>query len=442
MTTPTLLLTPRRTALLADHDNALDVLLRIQAPELPADQAPQRQPLNIALVIDRSGSMSGQPLEEAKRCAEFVIDGLTASDRACVVVYDNRIDTLVPVTRMTDRETLRSAVRAVTSGGNTDLHGGWLRGAELLAPLTSTDTISRVILLSDGCANAGLTETPAIAAQCRELAAAGVTTSTYGLGRGFNEELMVAMAQGGQGNHYYGQTADDLMDPFREELALLNALCARNLQLTVNAASGVRMELLNDYAKTGEWTWRLPDLAYGSEAWALVRLHLTVAQVAALGADGGTALVTASVRYDDLGGEPRAIEPQSLALKALSAAAFGAVAEDPLVKRRAVELEAAQIQQTARKAALAGDWASVEQLLGQVDELGADNEWVREVVVELRRLASRRDEAMFAKESMYSSLRMATRLAPVDEANKSATAAVPDFVRRKSSQGKRDPERG
>ena len=129
MTTPTLLLTPRRTALLADHDNALDVLVRVQAPDLPAEQVPKRSPLNIALVIDRSGSMSGQPLDEAKRCAEFVIDGLTAADRASLVVYDNNVNTLVPLTALTDREVFRRAIRAVTSGGMTNLHGGWLAGA-------------------------------------------------------------------------------------------------------------------------------------------------------------------------------------------------------------------------------------------------------------------------------------------------------------------------
>lgn len=311
MTTPTLLLTPRRTALLADHDNALDVLVRIQAPELPAGEAPKRPPLAIALVIDRSGSMSGQPLEEAKRCAQFVIDGLAATDKASLVVYDDHVQTLVPVAPMSERDALRRAIGGLDSGGSTDLHGGWLRGAETLAPLAGPETLSRVILLSDGCANHGLTDPTAIAAQCGELAGAGVTTSTYGLGRGFNEELMVAMARAGRGNSYYGQTAEDLMDPFREELELLNALCARGLELKLAAAAGVRLEVLNDYTQGGEGAWRLPDLAYGAEAWALVRVHLPKATVAAVAAGSVESLLTASLRYADVAGEPRAIQPSS-----------------------------------------------------------------------------------------------------------------------------------
>ena len=122
----------------------------------------------------------------------------------------------------------------------TNLHGGWFQGAETLAPHTKDDVTSRVILLSDGCANHGLTDPDQIYAQCADLARAGVSTSTYGLGHGFNEELMIGMARHGQGSSYYGQTADDLMDPFREEFELLNALCARRLRLEI--AAGRRRE--------------------------------------------------------------------------------------------------------------------------------------------------------------------------------------------------------
>src|SRR5688572_10377293 len=147
MTPPTLIQTPRRRALLAGHDNLLEVLVRIQAPEaLPALQ-PKRLPLHVALVIDRSGSMSGRPLQEARRCAAHVIDGLQPADVASVVTYDEHVETLVPAGPVGDRSRFHAALRAVRSGGSTNLHGGWLRGAETLAPLTSAGTLSRVILL-------------------------------------------------------------------------------------------------------------------------------------------------------------------------------------------------------------------------------------------------------------------------------------------------------
>jgi Ca-activated chloride channel family protein len=104
------------------------------------------------------------------------------------------------------------------------------------------------------------------------MADAGVGTSTYGLGQGFNEELMTAMARAGRGNAYYGQTAEDLMDPFREEFDLMSALCARRLRLAVAPARGVRVEILNQYRTDAEGRTMLLDLAYGGEAWAVMRL--------------------------------------------------------------------------------------------------------------------------------------------------------------------------
>ena len=101
MTTPKMIITARRPALLAGHDNELDVLVRIQAPDAPAE-LPKRNPLHLSLVIDRSGSMSGQPLDEAKRCAEFGLDGLQPTDRLSVVAYDDHVHTLVPTSPLDD----------------------------------------------------------------------------------------------------------------------------------------------------------------------------------------------------------------------------------------------------------------------------------------------------------------------------------------------------
>jgi Ca-activated chloride channel family protein len=436
MTTPAMIITARRPALLACHDNELDVLVRVQAPDAPAER-PFRNPLHLALVIDRSGSMSGQPLDEAKRCAEFVLDGLQATDRLSLVVYDNQVQTLVPTMLLHDKESARGAIRAIDSGGSTDLHGGWFQGAETLAPHTKENITSRVILLSDGCANHGLLDHDQIHAQCAEFARAGVSTSTYGLGHGFNEDLMIGMARHGQGSSYYGQTADDLMDPFREEFELLNALCARRLRLEIAPAAGVKAKMLNDYVADGDNAWLLPNLAFGGEAWAVIRLRVPSPVAVAEAEAAALALCSFSVRYTTLDGEPRAIQPVPLALPALPASAFGAIAEDDLVARRTDELEAAYLQTKARAAARRGDWAGVARSLKRAERIAANNPWVAESLNELRELAARKDEVMFAKESAFSARAMNIRLAGRDEMGSAYDApASAAYLRRKGSQGK------
>jgi Ca-activated chloride channel homolog len=434
---PTLLATPRRTALLASHDNTLEVLVRIQAPDAPAN-LPQRNPLNLSLVIDRSGSMSGQPLAEARRCAEFVLDGLLPTDRLSLVVYDDEVDTLVPAVPIADgREVVRRAIRGIASGGSTNLHGGWHQGVATLLPFVSPQTVSRVILLSDGCANAGLVDPQAIWAQCTEFAGAGIGTSTYGLGSGFNEDLMIGMARAGHGTSYYGESADDLMDPFREEFDLLNALCARRLQLEIEPAPGVKVTMLNEYAAAAETAWWLPDLAYGGEAWAIVRFKVPKKLVGSSTSDPVT-LGTIALRYTGVDGEPRSLQPAACALPVLPAVAFGAISEDELLLRRLGELEAAGIQLQARRAAMNGDWDTVQRLLRKAEKLGVDNPWVAAVVVELRKLAEQRNEAMFSKASAYGSRRMQSRLAARNESLDAGAVPSAAYLRRKSNQGKSD----
>lgn len=437
MTTPTLVLTPRRAAVLADFDNTFDVLVRVQAPDMPTDAARRRSPLHVALVLDRSGSMAGRPLMEARRCAEFVVNGLCATDRASLTVYDNDVQTLVPLTSAAEKARFADAISQIHEGGMTDLHGGWFAGAGTLAPHTSASVVSRVIVLSDGCANRGLTDPAAIWAQCTELAAAGVSTSTYGLGGNFNEELMIGMARAAGGNSYYGATAEDLMDPFREELALLNALCARQLVLELKTPEGVRAELLNGYVGNQHDGWRLPDLAYSGEAWALVRLTLPKALA---NAGAAVELLDVRVRCADLDGTAQPPLHARLSAPVVAAAAFGAIAEEELVARRADELAAASLSERAREAARKGDWASVDSAIEQVRKLAAANPWLAGTCQALEALALQRDDMMFAKEAAFTSSRMRTRLAAVSESREVfPSSPAPDYLRRKFAQGKATP---
>jgi len=428
---PDLILLPRRSALLAGHRNTLDVLVRIQAPAAP-DRDHVRPSLNLAIVIDRSGSMRGKPLQEALRCAGFMIDGLGPNDRASIIVYDNTVEVLVPSTLVVDRQIFHRALRQVRGGGSTALHDGWLAGAEQVSAHLSPSTISRVLLLSDGQANKGLTDSAAIAQQCAALAEAGVSTSTYGLGRSFNEDLMGEMARLGGGNSYYGQSAEDLMDPFREEFDLLSAMYARQVSLSLTPAAGVTLEVLNGYRRVGG-AWRLPDLAFEGEAWALARLMIP----AEIGdRPESPVLLLASASMIDMDGEPIETNTARLILPSLPAPAFGAVTEDELVRRRAQELEAARYQEQARQAALNGQWDRVQALIIEARSKSADNEWIHESLKVLEGYARTRRTRAFSKEAYYSSRKMRSRLTSQLEQSWSDQEDEPTFLRRKREQGR------
>jgi Ca-activated chloride channel family protein len=436
---PRIILTPLKSALIAGHAQRVQVLVRIQAPDVnptyPAE-INQRPPYHLALVIDRSGSMSGEPLHEAKRCARHIIDQLKPDDRASLVQFDNRVQILVPAQPVADRTALHRALQIIEEGGTTNLHGGWEAGGQSLLEYIQQVGLSRVILLSDGNANVGLTEPERIIQQCAQFADRGVTTSTSGLGSGFNEDLMVAMAKAGQGNHYYGATAQDLFEPFAEEFDLIANLYAGKVRLTLGTPEGVKARLLNDYVvedQRGFPVIRLPDLAWGAEAWAMLELEVPLSRIG----DAPSPLLQLEINATGLQGQLIVFPPAQLKLPTLPAQAWEALLPDPLVLQRLNELEAGKLLEKARTAAQHGDWNRIERLLAEAKQRFADNPWVQEVMNSMAELARQQDQAHFAKEARYSSRRMNTRLAAKEEPLAMlGEAEAPAFLRRKSAQGK------
>lgn len=430
-----IVLVPRRAGLCAGRENTVDVLVRVQAPDAPIGKVSTRPTQTIAVVLDRSGSMDGKPLAEAQRCAEFVATRLRSTDAMSVVQFDNRVERLLPATTIGDGGRVRAAIATIQSGGNTNLHGGWLEGAQTLADIPVSG-LNRVILLSDGCANEGVTDSQEISSQCAAWAAKGITTSTYGLGRSFNEELMVAMARAGGGNHYYGDTAEDLMEPFEQELDLLANLALRQVVLSAPPLGQLKVTMLNDLPPAGDG-WRLPDLAWGAEAWALVQV--TIPADALVGLGSSMAVLEVSVCGNTLEGEPVVLERARLALPVLSQAAFDALPEDELVGRRAAEVAAGRMLIRMRAAAEAGDWAVVEEMLADAHRQFAGNEWVAGILAAMAQVVKSRSRERLMKEARYSSAKLQSRLASKDEmAFSMSMADEPAYLRRKSLQGKKD----
>lgn len=435
---PQVLITPLKPALIMGLAQKIPVLVRVQAPDPDPAQKKDRKPYQLSLVIDRSGSMSGEPLLEAVRCAKHIVDRLDSTDVASLIVFDDRVKTLAPAKPVGDRKALYAALAHVRSGGSTNLHGGWQTGAAEILDGVKQAALSRVILLSDGNANVGeTTDTSEIAALCADAAEKGVTTSTYGLGRVFNEELMVEMGKRGGGNHYYGDTAADLFEPFAEEFDFISNLYARHVRLALAAPEGVKITLLNDYSveqREGFPLVRLPDIPLGAEAWVLVELEIP----AGMALDSGNQLLQAGVTASTPDGAPIAIPDATLTLKSVSIQAWEALLQDPLVVARLTELEAGQFLNQARAAAEHGDWATIQRMIAEGRQRFADNPWVLEVLEGMAEIAKEMDSARFRKEAMYSSRKMSSRVSAKEELlmSMAAESAAPSFLRRKKSQGK------
>lgn len=432
MDKPTMMISPLQAGVPA-AGGAVDMLVRLRAPQRPEGLKTQHQAKRLALVVDRSGSMSGQPLEEALRCVEHIASHLTPQDAMSLVVYDDKVDVLLPMQPVKSMDAVRQAIAGVQSGGMTNLHGGWQAGTQQLLGV-GNHAIARVILLSDGQANVGVTDLTDIEHQCRQWLDRGISTTTVGLGQGFNEDLMIGMARAGGGQNYYGQTAADLYDSFDEELALLQSMMLRDIELKLIPAQGVLVEMLSPVVQQAQGGWRMTDLAWGAESWVAVRLHLSASTVGDV-----RDLLGASVTCTGTEGEVQKLFAPVLQLPALDAAGLAALPHDETVHTRLEELAFAKASGELRELVAKGDRKATQAALAKLQTRFGDHPWLKAKIEQLRELAEHNVE-MMGKEVLYSMHRMSRRLVASDEAaftrDEMESLEMPAFLRKKVSEGK------
>ncbi len=219
---------------------------------------------------------------------------------------------------------------------------------------------------------------------------------------------------------------------------MLGNLCLRDLRLATTVPDGVSVEIVNQLPKT-DTGWRLPDLAWGAEAWAVLRVTVPTGALPPVGQL--CTVLRVAVTGQGLEGDAVSLERVGLSLPVMTAAAFGNLADDELVTRRLVELAAAEALMGMRQAAAANDWARVDALLEAASRQFAGNEWVAAVLEAMRSIAVGRERERAMKEMMYSSSKLRSRLAAKDESVAfclSEASSVPANLRRKPAQGKGD----
>jgi Ca-activated chloride channel homolog len=200
-----------------------------------------RPPVNLALVIDKSGSMAGDRIIKAREAALEAVRRLAPDDLVALVVYDTQVRTLVPAQRVGDGRRLRDAICEIEAGGNTALYGGVTRGAaELRRHLEDERYIKRIILMSDGLANVGPSSPVELGRLGTSLLREGISVTTIGLGLGYNEDLMTRLAQCSDGNTYFVEHSADLPRIFAAELGDVLSVVARRIVIEIEFPRGVR----------------------------------------------------------------------------------------------------------------------------------------------------------------------------------------------------------
>ena len=264
----------------AGREQTVDVLIRITPPALSLDPSSRpnwkgRPDLNLSLVLDRSGSMQGEKMVRARDAAMFCVDQMLPTDRLSVVTFDDHIDVLFPSEPVTNKQSMKDLIARVTARGSTALHEAWVRGGLTVSERMLDQGINRVVLITDGLANVGITNTEEIVTQAMGLYQRGVSTSTIGIGADFNEDLLMPMAQSGGGNAWHVVEPDDMQRIFQVELEGLIAQFAHTVSLSLIPADGVRIvDMLNDFELTETGRYRLPNLQAGSPLDILVELKV------------------------------------------------------------------------------------------------------------------------------------------------------------------------
>jgi Ca-activated chloride channel family protein len=208
--------------------------------DAPAGAKKQRPALNVALVIDKSGSMGGARIEQARRAALLALDRLNDDDILSVVAYDHTVSVLVPATKVSDRDAIRRRIQGLRASGNTALFAGVSKGAEEVRKFLSEERVNRIILLSDGLANVGPSSPGELGRLGASLARDGISVTTIGLGLGYNEDLMTQLAQQSDGNHSFVEEPAELARIFDAELGDVLGVVAQRVEVTIECAPGIR----------------------------------------------------------------------------------------------------------------------------------------------------------------------------------------------------------
>jgi Ca-activated chloride channel homolog len=356
-----------KTGILIDHEpvaagRVVRVLLRV---DVAAPARADRLPLNLSLVLDRSGSMHGEKLQAARAAAALLVRRLAPDDVVSVVAYDDEVHTVAEPAKGAAQAALPRQIERIETGGSTNLSGGWLRGRELVAGNLLARGVNRVILLTDGLANVGIVDPQKLTGLAAQGSKAGITTTTIGFGADYDERLLRAMADAGGGSTYYIENADQAAAIFGDELQDLLDIGAQNVTVTVRPAPAAQLVAVHhDYpsAATGKvLKLELGDIYAREPKPVLIELLVTGDDVA--GDDGPAhGVVVELVVAGDVVTADGGVERHVITLPVMLSPDEGARVE-PEVRREMLLLAAARARTDALAMRERGDFDDAANIL-------------------------------------------------------------------------------
>lgn len=349
--------------LTVEQSHKLYLMARLVADPIPDSH--KRRPLNLSLVIDRSGSMAGDKIEFTRQAAQFLVQHLGSTDQFSIVLYNENVETLLPPEPVIRKDFIIQRLQKIRAGGMTNLSGGWLQGCSLVAQNVREDYINRVILMSDGLMNRGITDESQLINLARNKRDQNVTTTTMGLGADFNEELLIAMADAGGGAFYFIESPESTPLIFQEELRGLLSVVGQNLTVSLIASPNIQnVTQLNTYdlhLNGNVYAFSLGDI-YGDEVKTLI-LELSVP---ALKDIGQQEIARLRFEYDvinESGSDHQTVELPIVVNIVEKQAAL--TSPNPEVGKSVLLLQSARARREAVNVADKGDYLSASQMLRQ-----------------------------------------------------------------------------
>ncbi|KFA59009.1 hypothetical protein A9G48_02655 [Gilliamella sp. wkB18] len=235
-----------------------------------------RVPINLAIVIDRSGSMSGQRIAKAREAAIFAVNMLNEDDTLSIVAYDYDAKVIVPSTKVKNKQKLINLINEnIVAGGGTALFAGLSKGINQVEKQLSKDKVNRIILLSDGQANIGPTSVSELSELAIIAAKKHIAISTFGIGADYNELLMSSIASYSDGNHVFVNNSLDLENVFVREFNDVMSAIAQDVIITIQLKDGVKpVRLLgrDGVIKDNQVTVRMNQIYSNQEKYLLLEV--------------------------------------------------------------------------------------------------------------------------------------------------------------------------